>query len=315
MELLHSSVVLALLWVAAGLVMVWILGPAIGFLVARGPLRTDVSENADDATPGGDDRAFADKARALMARGFVPLGRTVESMRFFTPLHWNWRSDGSRWLGSADGTTFVSFHRVAGADPLRMSAMTIFEGGGLVQTASPGVGLEIDYGPGGRRTEIGEAEPTTLLETHAQQVASMVRTQAKVVRRASLRDVAAEDEAFSKRAMSKAKTARGYAPVAFFLMLLFSVLPSASKARVPGAVPALGILMFAMMFAGMRWMILPSRVPKLVRTLVGIGVMILPTFAFMKYAENRAAARRAAAHPPAGQIAPPADVGQVSPAR
>ena len=44
------------------------------------------------------DRRFAE----LKALGFVPAGKTIDRFRFFTPLHWLWVSNGSRWFVSPD---------------------------------------------------------------------------------------------------------------------------------------------------------------------------------------------------------------------
>ncbi len=308
MPLLHSPLVVAALWVVAGLVTIWVLGPAVGFLLWRGPLRTAISENPAEAEPRGDDRAYDDQVARWVAMGFRPLGRTVESMRFMTPLHWHWRSDGSRMWASPANDTFVSFSRIAGAEPLRTSALTIFEGGGLVQTASPGVGLEFDYGAVGRRVETGAADPATLLAKHRETVASFARTQAKVVKPATLAEVVAEDEALSQRAVTRSTVAGTYSILLIFVLPLFGVFqaPQRPGSALSGIRPV-AICAFALMFAVIRWATLPNRVPRVVRMAVMVAVFTIPTFLFVGILGRKAPAHRGA--PSSSQV------GEVRPSR
>ena len=89
---LDSVWIVGLLWALAVAAGVWIIVPAIGFAVYPLKFEVEVNEDPRVAEARGEDAAYDGWFQEFAALGFVPLGKTVEKCRFFTPLHWNWRS-------------------------------------------------------------------------------------------------------------------------------------------------------------------------------------------------------------------------------
>ena len=271
MELLHSPLFVAALWALAAIAAVWILGPAVAFALNLGEYKVEVEDDPRAAQPRGKDPVYERKYRELTELGFVPLGRTVETKWFLTPLHWHWRSNGSRWLTSPDRKTLVSLGRVAGANPLRVRANAFVEGG-VVQVVAPAVGVEVDNGVDVRDEIEWDVEPAKLLDRHRQVLETFLAENRRTAKPTTLHEAAEAMLAYDRRAVSRGKLAGTYVILAIFVVPLLQTLvaPGSSSGW---ARPAM-ICAMAAAFAFLRWAILPNRIPQFIRLgILAVGVM------------------------------------------
>jgi hypothetical protein len=273
MELLRSPLFATCLWAIAAIATVWILGPAVGVALGIGEYKTEVEDDPHAAQPRGKDPVYERKYRQLTEVGFVPLGRTVETKWFLTPLHWHWRSNGSRWLTSPDRKTLVSLGRVAGANPLRVRANAFVEGG-IVQVVAPAVGVEHDNGVDLRDEIEDDVEPAKLLARHRQVLETFLAENGRTVQALTLHEAAEAMLAYNRRNVSRGKLAGSYVILAIFVLPLLEtfVSPRVSSNWVrPGL-----ICLMAAVFAFLRWAILPNRIPRSIR----MGVLAIGMMAF-----------------------------------
>src|SRR5262245_51887863 len=99
--------------VAAILLTGWVLIPPIMYALGLMRLRCEVREDPARAESQAGDPDYERRYQQFRELGFLPAGITSESGWFISPFDWHWRTlQGSRWLVSADGRTFVSFHRL-----------------------------------------------------------------------------------------------------------------------------------------------------------------------------------------------------------
>lgn len=188
---------------AAVLALVWVLTPAIAF--GLGLLRVRVKAWPDPAAaePTADDPDYRRLFEQFVALGFRPAGRSTEVCWFINPVEWRWESFGGiRWMTAADSKTLISFHRIVRGDPLRFGAVTVFEGGGFVRTASPGAGVnqqELTH----LRMEVGKVEPAELIAKHEIHVMGFGSVTDRQVKQATFEEAArleaAVDEPFLKK--------------------------------------------------------------------------------------------------------------------
>jgi hypothetical protein len=254
---LQSQAALIALWVVAGLTMVWIVGPLLLFL---SPLRKHTIAVREDPTatqPDGKDADYARCFAELTARGFVPLGKTIERCPFLTPLHWRWISSGSRWLASPDGRVHVALHRLAAGHPLRISAHTTFEGGGLLVTSTTATGLGGEIGERYRRVEVGNEGPAEVVHQHERHVDEFCRVTGLRARPATLAEIAPESIAIDKPFTARHRLASTYAIAFVYLMPVWSLL-TATRAHRASLVVPIGLCMAALLFATLRIIALPE---------------------------------------------------------
>ena len=182
-----------ILCAAAALGLAWMLVPLLMVSIGWRPVRVTVTEDPLGVEPGSGDPSYRLRFSQLVAAGFRPLGTTVETCWFNTPLRWQRQSlQGERWLASADRRTFVALHRIVLDEPVRFGAVTLLEGGGMVQTTCPGAGLSGDVGLRCRRNEVQNVDAVDLLRRHRNNVEDFCRQRDLCAREATLRDVAAE---------------------------------------------------------------------------------------------------------------------------
>jgi hypothetical protein len=256
---------MTLLWAVAALATLWVVVPGVVFLLRLGrvDLDVEVDDNPGRAEPAGTNAAYQDRFRALTALGFRPVGMTTEKARFFTPLHWSWRSKGVRWLISPDRRTFFGLFRVGGSGPWKTCACTLFDGGGVVETACSRAGINAPDGDL-RRIEIAEVDPPGLLAQHQAQVERFTGERGSAARVATLREIALANLALTRRHLPRARVAMGTFPILMvFLIPLWSALHLVGQGT--GPVVPLMICASAATFAVIRWLILPGRVPMYVR--------------------------------------------------
>jgi hypothetical protein len=246
------------LQVALGIVAVamaiWILGPVVAFFLGRQRFDVDVYAEPPLARPYPEDEDGSRAYRAFVDLGFQPVGWTSEHARFFSPLHWRWRSvQGARWLASPDGRTFVDLYRVVEDEPVRMAATTLFEGGGSWSTHYPGSGLETPPIGNHGRVEVRGVGPAALLEKHAEHVESFRRERGLVIKAATLAEVAAASLEHSRAQLAKMKLGgvAGLPLVGFALpsVLMLAAPTHGDRARLFSLA---GVLFMGLVYAAMR---------------------------------------------------------------
>jgi hypothetical protein len=210
-----------ILCVAAALGLAWMLVPLFVASIGWRPVQVTVDDDPAGVEPGSGDPSYRLRFNQLVAAGFRPLGTTMETSWFNTPLRWHRRSlQAERWLGAPDRRTFVELHRIIVDEPVRFGAITLLEGGGMVRTTCPGAGLSGDVGPRYRRTEVQNVDAAELLGRHRKNVEAFCRERDLLVREATLHEVAAEEAACSRLTLKKLPV-RGY----WLLMLVILAVP------------------------------------------------------------------------------------------
>jgi len=253
--------------VVAALDSVWILGLLF---------EVDINEDPRVAEARGDDAAYDGWFQEFAALGFVPLGKTVEKCRFFTPLHWNWRSHGTRVLASPDRKTFVCMHRVAGANPLRVNLVTTFVGGGVLETATPEMGLVINKGDD-RRIEVDEGDAAAIVRRHHQHVEEFSAGRL-TVEAMTFRELGARMVAYDQRNVPRSNLVATYMLFPMVGMFMFQTIWDSDPAAAPRWLRPATLCLTALVFAACRWASLPHRVPRVVRVAVCLVALYIPTW-------------------------------------
>ena len=214
---------LAIDWIlcaGAALGLVWMLVPLLMVSIGWRPVRVVVLEDPLSVEPGPGDPSYRLRFSQLVAAGFKPLGTTTETCWFSTPWRWHRQSlQGERWLASADHRTFVALHRVVLDEPVRFSAVTLLDGGGMVQTACPGAGVSGDVGPRHRRAEVQNVDAVDLLGRHRRNVEELCRERSLVAREGTLRELAREDTACTRLSL-KGRRVRGHWPLVLVVLVI-----------------------------------------------------------------------------------------------
>jgi hypothetical protein len=216
---------------AAALGLIWMLGPLLMASLRLHLVRVSVLEDPESVEPRVGDMSYRTRFLQFANLGYRPLGTTLETVWFNTPLRWVRRTlQGERWLAAPDNRTFVEMHRIVPEEPVRFGAVTLFEGGGMLRTTSPGAGLSGDLGPRYRRHEVQNVDAADLVGRHQRNVAAFVQELGLVVKTATLPEVAAEDAAASRLTLGRQKV-RGYwqlvlavcaVPALGFVLMLFT---------------------------------------------------------------------------------------------
>jgi hypothetical protein len=271
---LEAPVVVALLWGLALLALAWSLLPAVGFALGLTRIDAEVIEDPAAPEPRQADPDYGRTLRAFTDMGFRPVGRVIEHARFFSPLQLRWRSQGENWLVSKDGQTFVSIFKPRGRDAWMASVKTSFVGGGYLQTVTSRAGLQVLSGKQWR-VEVGDIEPPELIAEHRRNVDEFGRENGVAARAASFRDTVDGMIALERRIFPRLKMAMSTYP----LLLMFVAPLYGMIGRGGGATVwfrPLALCFVALIFAGLRWMATPSRVPTFVRAAVMLGVFLIP---------------------------------------
>jgi hypothetical protein len=258
MGFLHSQIGLVVLWMAAGLSALWILGPMILFLSPLRKLTKDVFGDPRLAEDPGNDADFARRIAELKALGFAPVGKTRERCRFFTPLHWNRVWNGCRWFASPDRKVFVEIHRLASGHPQRMTANTTFEGGGLLVTATAPLGMGGEIGERYRRVEVGNESVAELVREHERHVSDFSREAGLRVKAATVSDIATEESVMAKPFLARHRLAWLYAIPLIYFMPLFSMVGVIGPTHRNAWPPPLMLCGMAVLFAVIRLTVLPE---------------------------------------------------------
>jgi hypothetical protein len=297
MGILQSQVGLVALWAAAGLAALWVLGPLFLFLSPLRKYDTDVGDDPREVEPRGKDPDYDRRFAELKALGFVPIGKTRERFRFFTPLHWLWLSNGCRWFASPDRRVYVEIHRLASGHPQRMSANTTFEGGGLLATSTAPTGMGGEIGERHRRVEIGDETVAELVSEHERHVSEFSRDAGLRVKAGTLAEMAVETRILSKPFVSRNRFIGLYAIAAIYVMPLWAVIGMMGRARNLWLAP-LFLCGAAALFALLRLAVLPEF--RRFRWVAFVGVIALSLgvpFLSARLITHHRVDHRAAAHP------------------
>jgi len=245
------------LWAGALALTIWILVPAIAFaLGAGGGVQTDVYPDVGSSGLPGDDALMESRMQQLAALGFRAAGRTREHGRFLFPTHWHWEQYGTtRWFVSPDGHTHVTLSRVIPDEPVRIAAVTTFDGGGMVRTSSPGTEAKQFAHPTYWRVGLRNVDPATLVARHQEQVEAFAREHAARARTATVAEVAAADTAATRATLRKS-AAGSYTLLCVLLPVPISLVGLGSRGRGVGSLVIAGeICMMAGLYALLRWVV------------------------------------------------------------
>ena len=133
---------LAVLWLAAGAVLLWRLLPAVvnalGLTVRQGVIDHDAAA----LEPSGDDAEYADLFAQLRLHGFEPVGRRSTTCWFF--LHHWYKTFRSRVFAARQGDGIALAYRLRAWDRWRLCFVTAFSDGAIVETANQMESFRID---------------------------------------------------------------------------------------------------------------------------------------------------------------------------
>jgi len=277
---MDNAVLHGIAWVIALAGAVWILGPGVMFALGRRRFTYDLNEDPTAAEPRDGDAVYQGYYQQLYALGYRPVGRAVETITYFSPMHWRWQSNGSRLMQSPDRKTTVAFYRVAN-HPLRFSATTLFEGGGALSTVYTAMKQNPRLKGNYRYIELLKTEPAELVEEHAANVADFVERRGLTVKRGTLRDFCDESLELDRRVIPMTFG------IAMYVMVLSLYGMPAAMALIPARArfnfepwlhPAFVLCGATILFAAMKFAVLPTRIPTVVRMIPLLALMFIPTF-------------------------------------
>jgi hypothetical protein len=129
-----------------------------------------------------------------------------------------------------------------------------------------------------RRIELGKSDPAGLLARHREAVAELCTERALSTKAATLREIADEDTAISRRLLSKSKlglTGFGLIGGLFLMPVAFIVFGPTSREGSP-LFRGISVCVFALIYAAMRFAVIPSRVPRWLRFVPMLALMMVP---------------------------------------
>ena len=125
---------LAVLWLGAGAVAVWMLLPAVLNALGLTLRRSVIEDNPADVEPAGDDADYEDLVGQLRRLGFEPVGRRTTTCWLF--LHHWYRKFESRVFAARQGDCIALTYNLRPWDPWRLCFVTAFSDGAIVETAN-----------------------------------------------------------------------------------------------------------------------------------------------------------------------------------
>jgi hypothetical protein len=154
---------MAVLWLGAGAVALWMLLPAV--LNALGLTLWQVSMEYDAAAlePSGSDAAYEELFAQLRGLGFMPVGRRSKTCWFFLH-HWHHQFQ-ARIFAVPQRDCIAVTYKLRPWDPWRLCFVTAFSDGALVETANQMESLRIDE-PKYLRWGLATPDRALLLERH-----------------------------------------------------------------------------------------------------------------------------------------------------
>ena len=219
---------------AAVVLAAWVLVPVIMHALGLMGLRADIDAEPARAEPMAGDPDYERRFQQFAQLGFRPIGVSRETGWFITPFDWRWRSLGCSWMQSADDRTLVSFHRLIPEEPVRFGAFTLFEGDAMVRTVCPGAGIEHENQEG-RRVEMRNVDPATLLAAHDNHVDAFGRDRGITATTATLAALIAVDVEQDRRLLLERRHRSGGNGLAMWFFGLPTVAAFALLARSGGS--------------------------------------------------------------------------------
>jgi hypothetical protein len=153
----------AVLWLVAGAVALWMLLPAV--LTALGlTFRQDfLDDDAAALEPSGNDSEYEDLFTQLCRLGFEPVGRRSTTCWFFL-IHW-YRNFQSRVFAAPRGDGIALVYKLRAWDRWRLCFVTAFSDEAIVETANQMERLRIDE-PDHLRWGLATPDRAFLLKRH-----------------------------------------------------------------------------------------------------------------------------------------------------
>jgi hypothetical protein len=158
-----TAEMMAVLWLAAGAVVVWRWLPALLNALGLTVWRVSVDDEAAALEPADGDAAYADLFAQLRRLGFVPVGRRCKTCWFFLH-HWR-RTFQARVFAAPQGDCLAVTYKLRPWDPWRLYFVTAFSDGAIVETANQMEHFRIDE-PDHVRTGLATPDRAELLERH-----------------------------------------------------------------------------------------------------------------------------------------------------
>jgi hypothetical protein len=154
---------MAVLWLGAGGVALWMLLPAV--LNALGLTIWQVSMDYDSTAlePSGSDAAYEELFAQLRGLGFLPVGKRSKTCWFFLH-HWHHQFQARLFAGPQRDCIAVTY-KLRPWDPWRLCFVTAFSDGALVETANQMESLRIDE-PDYLRWGLATPDRSLLLARH-----------------------------------------------------------------------------------------------------------------------------------------------------
>jgi hypothetical protein len=154
---------LAVLWLGAGAVALWMLLPAVLNALGLTLWRGSIDDEASALEPVGNDADYDELVAQLRGLGFEPVGRRSTTCWLF--LHHWYRVFHSRVFAARSGDCIALTYRLRAWDRWRLCFVTAFADGAIVETANQMEGLRIeeaDY----LRWGLATPDRALLLERH-----------------------------------------------------------------------------------------------------------------------------------------------------
>jgi len=153
----------AVLWLGAGAVALWTWLPAVLNALGLTLLQVCMDDDAAALEPSGSDAAYADLFAQLHGLGFVPVGRRSKTCWFFCH-HW-YRNFQGRIFTVPQGSCIAVTYKLWPGDTWRLSFLTAFSDGAIVETANQMESFRIDE-PDYLRWGLATPDRALLLERH-----------------------------------------------------------------------------------------------------------------------------------------------------
>jgi hypothetical protein len=154
---------LAVLWLGAGAVALWMLLPAVLNALGLTFRQSHIEEDPAALEPVGDDAEYEELFDQLRRLGFKPVGRRTTTCWFFLH-HWR-RTFPSRVFAAREGDAIALAYKLRAWDPWRLCFVTAFSDGAIVETANQMASFRIDE-PDHLRWGLATPDRALLLERH-----------------------------------------------------------------------------------------------------------------------------------------------------
>ena len=151
----------------------------------------------------GADEEYYRLAEELVRIGFRPFGKTVKRAIF---MGHNWaRTFRSQKLIASDGLVYATMYRLLPGSPWRVTFSTVLDGGCLVETAFPGIGLT-KFTPENVRTEFGQKDLSAAENRHRHNVKQVAAASGQRPIQVGLDDLLRIEKKVSRESVSGGKS-------------------------------------------------------------------------------------------------------------